>query len=186
MRVEEAVGDGLHARAAVVSDIRAIRDLERRAGAPFRDIGLDVVADDEPPAVDVLTGAVRSGDVLVVEDHSSTEALERGPIAWIWLSTADDDLLVEQVSVDPLYRGRRIGCALIGKAGDRARAQGLPGIVLTTFRDVPWNGPLYHRLGFRTLQDAEIGPELRAVRRTETEAGLDVLPRVCLRRQIRA
>lgn len=186
MRVEDAIGDGLHTRPAVGSDIPAIRDLERRAGAPFRDIGLDVVAEDEPPAVEVLAGAVRSGDVLVVEERSPTGELERGPIAWIWFSTADGDLLVEQVSVDPSYRGRRIGTALIGMAGDRARARGLPGMVLTTFRDVPWNGPLYRRLGFRTLQDAEIGPELRAVRRTEREAGLDVLPRVCLRRRIGA
>ncbi|WP_353886615.1 GNAT family N-acetyltransferase, partial [uncultured Corynebacterium sp.] len=31
----------------------------------------------------------------------------------MWPSTADGDLLLEQVSVDPAYRGKRIGSALI-------------------------------------------------------------------------
>lgn len=185
MRLKDVMGDGLHPRPAVFSDIPAIRDLERRAGAPFRDIGLDVVADDEPPAVDVLQDAVRAGGVFVVEDRTGTGEVGVGPIAWMWLSTADGDLLLEQVSVDPAFRGRRVGTALIGDAVDRARARGVDGVVLTTYRDVPWNGPLYRRLGFRTLRDHEIGPELRAIRRKEREAGLDVLPRECLRRAIR-
>ncbi|MGP4998772.1 GNAT family N-acetyltransferase [Corynebacterium variabile] len=102
----------------------------------------------------------------------------------MWLSTADGDLLLEQVSVDPAYRGKRIGSALIQGVVDRGRAEGFAGVVLTTFRDISWNGPLYRRLGFETMQDAEIGPELRALRRRETEAGLDVLERECLRKRI--
>lgn len=191
-------------RYAVAGDIPAIRDLERRAGAPFREIGLDVVADDEPPAVGVLRGAVRDRAVLVVEvvedasdasDASDAAAVSpaqtgvpgvvpsaAGSVAWMWLSVADGDLLLEQVSVDPGYRGLRIGSGLVDAAVDHARGRRFPGVVLTTFSDVPWNGPLYRRLGFRDMPDADIGPELREIRRAETAAGLDVLPRVCLRR----
>lgn len=124
------------------------------------------------------------GEVFVVEDLSPARGAGEGPVAWMWLSTADGDLLLEQVSVDPAYRGKRIGSALIEGAVDHGRAEGFAGVVLTTFRDIPWNGPLYRRLGFRTMQDAEIGPELRAIRRSETEAGLDVLQRECLRKRI--
>lgn len=84
----------------------------------------------------------------------------------------------------PTTGGKRIGSALVHGAVDRGRAEGFTGVVLTTFRDIPWNGPLYRHLGFETMQDAEIGPELRAIRRRETEAGLDVLERECLRKRI--
>jgi len=40
------------------------------------------------------------------------------------------------------------------------RAAGRPATTLTTFRDVPWNGPYYVRLGYRVLPDEGVGPEL--------------------------
>lgn len=63
------------------------------------------------------------------------------------LSTADEDLLLEQVSVDPAYPGNRIGSTLIEKAGENARDKSLSVVVLTTYSDIPWNGPLYRCLG---------------------------------------
>ena len=36
-------------------------------------------------------------------------------------------------------------------------------ITLTTFADIPFNAPLYRRLGFRQLAGEEIGVELRQV-----------------------
>jgi hypothetical protein len=51
---------------------------------------------------------------------------------------------------------------------------------------VPWNAPYYVRCGFRVLDDAEVTPGLRAIRRREAEMGLDRWPRVCMRRDIPA
>jgi hypothetical protein len=64
----------------------------------------------------------------------------------------------------------------------RAAADGRP--ALTTFEYVPWNAPYYARLGFRILDDAEVTPGLRAIRRREAESGLDRGPRVCMRRDV--
>ncbi len=50
-------------------------------------------------------------------------------------------------------------------------------MTLTTFADVPWNGPYYRRLGWRDLPAAELGPELAAIRRHEASLGLDAWPR---------
>ncbi|MEV1294325.1 hypothetical protein [Pseudonocardia sp. NPDC049635] len=36
-------------RRATPADAPALREIERAAGEPFRELGLDVVADDEPP-----------------------------------------------------------------------------------------------------------------------------------------
>lgn len=192
-------------RYATPRDIPEIRDLERRSGEPFRDIGLDVIADDDPPDEATLHAAVLGHSVLghavfVVEDGGDNRRTPGGStsgrtpptgqrpdparrplIAWMWLSVVDGDVLVEQVSVDPGYRGQRIGAGLLRTAVECAARHGLPGVVLTTFRDVPWNGPLYRRQGFTDMRAETIGPELRTVRCRETASGLDVLPRVCLR-----
>jgi hypothetical protein len=48
-------------------------------------------------------------------------------------------------------------------------------MTLCTFADVPWNAPFYGRHGFEELSDP--GPELRALRATESRLGLDDLGR---------
>jgi hypothetical protein len=53
-------------------------------------------------------------------------------------------------------------------------------LTLTTFDDVPWNGPYYTRLGFRTLDLAALSPGLQAVRQGEAEAGLPMEHRICM------
>ena len=54
-------------------------------------------------------------------------------------------------------------------------------VTLTTFVDVPWNGPLYAHLGFTVMSEAEIGPELRSIQDGEAAHGLDPARRVCMR-----
>ena len=73
-----------------------------------------------------------------------------------------------------------VGRSLIDQARTGAKDTGRPAVTLTTFADV--HAPLYAHLGFSVLQDDEVGPELRALRREEAERGLDdLMPRVCMR-----
>jgi hypothetical protein len=66
---------------------------------------------------------------------------------------------------------------------DWAGANGYPAVTLTTFRDVPWNGPFYARLGFRVLDDLPAG--LEAIRQHEKDIGDDDFgPRVAMRRDL--
>ncbi|MDN5582421.1 GNAT family N-acetyltransferase [Corynebacterium sp. AOP34-AQ2-28] len=160
--------------------------MERRAGEPFRTVGLDVVADDDPPGVAELTAAVDAHHVLVVDGAGDGFT---HLVAWLWVGLADGDLLIEQVSVDPSCRGRRLGTRLIALAVEHARARGFPGVCLTSFVDVPWNGPLYRSLGFLPLDASDLRPDLRpdlhAVRAAEQDAGLDVAPRAAFRLPLR-
>jgi predicted N-acetyltransferase YhbS len=75
-----------------------------------------------------------------------------------------------------------VGRALLAHAAGRAGEEGLTGMTLTTFAEVPWNAPYYARLGFRVLAEAELTPGLRAIRAAEAAHGLDRWPRVCMRR----
>lgn len=57
-------------------------------------------------------------------------------------------------------------------------------LTLTTFSDVPWNRPYYERLGFRVLDEVELSPGLRRIRREEAQRGLDRWGRVAMRRRL--
>ncbi|WP_399084053.1 GNAT family N-acetyltransferase [Streptomyces sp. BBFR2] len=164
-------------RLARDAELPALRTLESAAGAPFREVGMAAVADDEPPTTETLSAALRAGRLLVADAGDGAPDGLAGYLMW---EPVDGATHIEQVSVAPAYAHRRIGQALIDRAahdgGDRP-------LTLTTFRDVPWNAPYYTRLGFRPLPDAELTPGLRALRAHEAELGLDRWPRLCMRRE---
>jgi N-acetylglutamate synthase-like GNAT family acetyltransferase len=96
----------------------------------------------------------------------------------------DGCLHVEQLSTAPAAARRGLGRALLDHAAGLAKAGGVPALTLTTFADVPWNGPYYERCGFRVLADDELTPGLREIRAHEIAFGLDRWPRVCMRRDL--
>lgn len=173
-------------RRGVEADVPTLRGIERAAGEVFRELGMDAVADDEPPSPAALRRYLRTGALWIARDAPETGRPAGRPVAYVLLQLLDGLPHVEQLSVHPDRARRGIGAALLDHVAGRAAAGGHPGLTLTTFADVPWNAPYYERLGFRRLPQGEIGPGLRAVRRAETEAGLDRWPRVCMRRDLHA
>jgi GNAT superfamily N-acetyltransferase len=164
-------------RLATEGDLPGLRDIERAAGWAFADIGMDAIAADEPPSLEVLGHYQRHGRAWVlVRDE---------PVAYLLARWADGDVHVEQVSVHPDHAGRAIGRALIEHVAGWARERGARALTLTTFADVAWNAPYYERrCGFRRLGDDELGPELRDIRAAEAGHGLDRWPRVAMRRDL--
>ncbi len=71
----------------------------------------------------------------------------------------------------PEHGRRGIGTALVHAACEEARWAGPDSLTLCTYRDVPWNGPFYRRLGFS--QDPAPPPHLARIRRHEQDLGLD-------------
>ncbi|MFF3334836.1 GNAT family N-acetyltransferase [Streptomyces sp. NPDC002888] len=162
-------------RPAAPTELAALQDIERAAGVAFREVGMAKIAEDEPPTSAELERYRRAGHAWVAVDD-----VDR-PVAYLIGEPVDGAFHVEQVSVHPRAARRGVGRALLAHAADHARAEGLAGLTLTTFRDVPWNAPYYARLGFRALPEAELTPGLRAIRAAEAEHGLDRWPRVCMR-----
>jgi len=162
-------------RTAGDGDIAAMQGIERLAGERFRDVDMPEVADGELPSQDELRRYVHDGRCWVAADESGR------PIGYVVVDEIDGNAHVEQVSVGPDHQGTGVGRALMDRARSWATSRGMPAVTLTTFRDVPWNGPLYRHLGFGIMNEVEIGPELRALRDAETAHGLDPSKRVCMR-----
>jgi len=156
-------------REATPRDLPALRELERAAGAPFRSLGMAVIADDEPPGVTELSAFQADGRAWVYTDTDDV------PVAYLLVDVLDDQAHIEQVSVHPDHARQRLGQRLIDHVEIWARTRGLASLVLTTYRDVPWNAPYYARLGFTELEEPALGPGLREVRRQEADRGLDHL-----------
>ncbi|MFE7302929.1 GNAT family N-acetyltransferase [Streptomyces sp. NPDC057579] len=176
------------------ADLPALRALERAAGEPFRTLGMALIADDEPPPLELLAEYQRAGRALAAYDTGQAGEPPRGYLLW---DPVDGCRHIEQVSVHPERARRGVGRALIDRAGAAApspcgqegtdgKDDGPPALTLTTFADVPWNAPYYSRLGFRRLTADELTPGLRAIRAHEAELGLDRWPRVCMRREAAA
>ncbi|HZG04655.1 MAG TPA: GNAT family N-acetyltransferase [Streptomyces sp.] len=163
------------------TDVPVLQDIERAAGQPFRPLGMQAVADDEPPSEETLLGYIASGRAWV---HVDEAAGDDRPVAYVLVDHVDGLAHIEQVSVHPDHARRRIGAGLIDHVARWARGKGIPALTLTTFTDVAWNGPYYERIGFRYLADDEVTEGLRSIRAAEAAHGLDRWPRACMRRDI--
>jgi GNAT superfamily N-acetyltransferase len=121
------------------------------------------------------------------ENHLATAAvvLVTGtpPVGFACVEVVDGMAHLWQVSVHPDASHQGRGRALVEAACDWARSNGYRALTLTTFRDVPWNGPFYTKLGFHRVDD--LSPELLAIRRHEQAIGDDDFgPRIAMRKDL--
>jgi hypothetical protein len=86
--------------------------------------------------------------------------------------------------VHPRQQGSGLGRALLDAVASWARERQCAGLSLTTFRDVPWNAPLYEHLGFTVIGPGDLTPGLAELVAHEAALGLDVAPRVAMRRNV--
>lgn len=171
-------GADLVIRQARLDDLPVLREVERAAGAPFRALGMDAVADDEPPTLSELGVFQQDERALVVADQHDR------PVAYLLVAELDGYAHIEQVSVHPSHARQGLGRELIDEAQRWAERHELPGLILTTFASVPWNAPYYRRLGFRVLDHTEIPAGVADIRGQETARGLDSWPRVTMLRAV--
>lgn len=155
-------------RCAQPHELADIVTLEAAADAPFHALNPPIVF--EPTPVDDLQPSCAAGRLLVA-DHDGLLC------GFVRIDVIDQGLHIEQVSVHPAHAGRRIGAALLTAAEDWATRHGFHTLTLTTYRDIPWNGPYYARLGWTVLPPPQQGPELKALRAREHQHGLDQWPR---------
>lgn len=166
---------GFMIRPAREDELRELGVIEQEADALFAEIGMnDMAAADS----ESLLPAQRAGRLLVAVTHADEL------VGFVRLEIVDSTPHVEQVSVLPGYAGRGLGARLLDAAEEWARKRGYRRMTLTTYRDVPWNGPWYRRMGWEVVEEDRLTPGPRALRKHEGVAGLDVRPRQAMEKHL--
>lgn len=142
-------------RRARAEDLPYVPAVGRSAGQRFRGTHMDWAADAPPIGLDVLEPALALGELWIAADAGT-------PVGFLLACTLDDALFIHEVSVRLDYQGRGLGRRLIEAATAHARAANHRAVTLTTDEILEWNRPLYERLGFRVLDQAELSPRLAA------------------------
>lgn len=171
-------------RPGKAGDAPLLGAVESAAAARFADIGLEAIARGRPTGEAEYREAAAKGRLWVVEEEGKDG--RAGPVVGLALADRlDGEGFLAEISVHPDHAGQRLSLRLIEAVEAWAAAQGCRSLRLTTFRDVPWNRPYYERLGFRLLDEADAGEQVRAVRDRERARGVDAHgPRVFMIRTI--
>jgi GNAT superfamily N-acetyltransferase len=106
------------------------------------------------------------------------------PVGFVIVRLLATSVHIHELDVRPQHAGHGLGRRLIETVAAWARARGASALTLTTFSDVPWNGPYYGRLGFRALDLATLPPALQAVRDEEARVGLPMAQRICMQLEL--
>jgi GNAT superfamily N-acetyltransferase len=153
-------------RRARPSDLRRIAAVEDAGGSMFAEF----FGERTVPALTARapSGAERDGlgFLLVAVD-------DRRLVGFAHVVPHDLHAHLEQLSVLPSYHRQGIGTALVRAAMEEARWSGYDRMSLTTYRDVPWNGPFYAGLGFREVEEGRLERFQRDLRDRERALGLD-------------
>ena len=115
-------------------------------------------------------------------DIGELAVLQRAGTVWVAVSEGDEllgfaiagrlgpDAYLHELDVESAQARRGIGRALIRSVAAWAREQGDSSLVLSTFRDVPWNGPYYERLGFAVVPESQHTPEMAQLHAREGQS----------------
>ena len=148
-------------------DTDAVVAVSLAADTLFARAGLELPPDDPRETLDHV-------------EHVSVAEVDGSVVGLAATVTLDGATHLEQLAVDPEHGRRGVGGALLERVCAEAAAHGHHRVTLTTFRDLPWNGPWYERRGFVTLARTEWGPGLVRQWEIEEQAGILVRPRVAM------
>lgn len=169
--------EGFEIRLAHSDEAPAVPAIERAAAAAFAPWGLDALFASATTPLEVLAEA-QARDHLLVAVHGGRV------IGFAMISRVDWHAHLDELGVHPEHGRRGVGRALLDAALERAHAEGRTRMTLATMRAIPFNGPWYQRLGFRELEERELGPGLRAILRRELAGGYPIADRVILGRDL--
>nr|WP_298930734.1 GNAT family N-acetyltransferase [uncultured Erythrobacter sp.] len=153
-------------RLARPDDAEAMPAIEVAASALFADDPdlADLDFDDhwEP---DELRALIRKGHCLVsfVGDEM---------VGFLAAQPFQRELHIWEMDVLPAHQGMGIGAGLVRACQIDARNSGFKAVTLTTFRDLPWNGPFYRKLGFEEVTALDAHPRLAGELANEADDGL--------------
>ena len=165
-------------RRARPSDYPLLPEIERAAGALFETIAWLDLEHDEPSSVEFIEAVARDGAVFVAVGDDDA------PVGFVLAAFLDRELHIYELDVAPPHARRGLGRRLVDAACAFARAEGAPAATLSTFRDIPWNGPFYAKAGFREVPRNRWTPAFHLLHHREAAIGLPVERRCFMRKDL--
>lgn len=172
-------GAHLDIGAASAADVDRLIEIDQAASSLFAPTGLlgeDALKDHVPAAA--FEQAIGDGSLLVARHSDGTL------MGFCLVSERPGCRYIDQISVDPAYGRQGIGRALMQQTEADARLASAPSLVLSTFRDLPWNAPFYASLGFRPMKRHQLKPFMLEIER-EQARHMDVSKRIFMRKRLR-
>jgi GNAT superfamily N-acetyltransferase len=166
-------------RFAALHDAHAIREIEFEAGRRFLSVDMAGIAAAAPMELALVQRKIGMGEIIVAADSDET------CVGFVMFEPQPARIYIQELDVLTTHAGRRIGAALIEQVERLARERQLTELVLSTYREVPWNAPYYRRLGFRDIDPAEFDAALIERRNAHIARGLDESKRVFMWRDLR-
>lgn len=150
-------------RLAEKADLANLQAIERAAATLFPEGRIPDVDDVMP--IDDLEKATDCGLLLVATSHHVV-------VGFAMAQEQDGFLHLAVMAVHPDHGKRGLGRELVMAMIHEAAQRKSLGVTLTTFEDLPWNGPFYRKMGFRVLSDSELRPALRRILAHEERLGM--------------
>ena len=141
-------------RFAELDEIEAVRAIEYEAAQRFATIGMTGIADAQPMKADFVRRKIEASEIIVAVNDAAR------CVAFVMFAPLSTRFYIEELDVLTAWAGRRIGAELIEQVDGLARKAGAQQLVLSTFRDVPWNAPYYRRLGFSVIGSEQLDREV--------------------------
>jgi ribosomal protein S18 acetylase RimI-like enzyme len=162
-------------RRGAAADAMFLPDIEHSAARAFQGLpNLGWTPGNFVTSAKAHLVSIARGTLWVAEDFGIT-------VGFLTAETKGEELHIDEFNVRFDRQRRGIGRQLISRALEHARAAGLRAVTLTTFRDVPWNGPFYAGIGFDFVEEAQLGPRLKAILDREAGHGLPQEKRCAMR-----
>lgn len=117
---------------------------------------------------------------LIAKGHCLVAEADGQVIGFLATQPFGRELHIWEMDVLPVYQGRGIGAVILRACLIDAENAGFRAATLTTFRDLPWNGPFYARLGFVEIEDLAAHPRLAGELEEEVAAGLPAARRIAM------
>lgn len=165
-------------RPAHRQEIPLLPHIENAADIRYALVGLKQVVAMAPASVASLEQGRRDGRLWVAVSPLNRVvgfALMKIPAGNAWL---------DQLSVLDRWQRRGLGAALIERTATHARELGHDRLYLSTYLDVPWNGPFYQRRGFASVPRGQWPRAFRLQYMIENRQGHPAWRRTIMQRRV--
>lgn len=152
----ETLADTYRIRNARTDEVDTLQSIDLKSCDLFRGTGLIDFGGDNEQLMPIPEDRLRQGFgealVWVVSDERDK------PVGFALCADRGEELYLDQISVHPEHGQQGLGARLIRRVILEARERAYKRISLSTFRDVPWNGPFYRSMGFREVPAWRLQP----------------------------